>query len=408
MRSPRRLFPFAFAASSVVACGGITAGSSSDGGVGAETAGPCGAGQIDCPHGGCTDLATDLYNCGSCSLACVGSGQACVAGQCTGGTPPSPGPDGGGSSVPPNPGGPTPSGNGSTVLAISKFYYGDTDRKGVTSPDAWQAYGLNIDGKVTTKTSTDVCTLAAGATKTAQVDGTNGIDNSFGENILPIIITINGSSFSQTANENIQQGGTTMMIRLDQLGSDPDYSPLPGLGYRAGPTTSPPAWSGSDVRTIDSESLKGGNPATPSLSFVGGYMNSRVWVGVPPVDNTGFDMHFWNAEASTVPMTHVQLTMLVDANNASATQGVLSGILNTNQFVLYLQMIAGSISSSLCNGSAFQSIAQQIEQASDIMIDGTNQPGVPCNGISLGLGFDAAAVQLGSVVTLPPPANPCQ
>ena len=151
MRSLRLLFPFALDASSFVACGGITTGSSSDGGVGAETAGPCGAGQVDCPRGGCTDLATDLYNCGSCSLACIGSGQACVAGQCTGSTPPSPGPDGGGSSVPPNPGGPAPSGNGSAVLAISKFFYGDTDRSGIASPDAWRAYGLNIDGKVTTR-----------------------------------------------------------------------------------------------------------------------------------------------------------------------------------------------------------------------------------------------------------------
>jgi hypothetical protein len=100
--------------------------------------------------------------------------------------------------------------------------------------------------------------------------------------------------------------------------------------------------------------------------------------------------------------------MLVDPSNASATQGVVSGIVPTQFFIAYLQSIAGSISTSLCNGSAFSSIAQQIEQASDIMQDGTNQPGVPCDAISVGLGFDATAVQLGGAVTLPTAPNPCQ
>ena len=76
-----------------------------------------------------------------------------------------------------------------------------------------------------------------------------------------------------------------------------------------------------------------------------------------------------------MPMTHMQLAMLVDPGNATATQGTLSAVLQTTQLVAYLQQIAGSISTSLCSGSAFQSIAQQIEQASDILHDGTNQAG---------------------------------
>ena len=83
------------------------------------------------------------------------------------------------------------------------------------------------------------------------------------------------------------------------------------------------------------------------------------------------------------------------------------GLLPTQPFVAYLQKVAGSISTSLCSGSAFQSIAQQIEQAQDIMSDGSNQPGAACDAISIGMGFDATAVQLGSVTTLAPTPNPC-
>ena len=53
---------------------------------------------------------------------------------------------------------------------------------------------------------------------------------------------------------------------------------------------------------------------------------------------------------------------------------------------------------SLACGSAWQSIAQQITQAQDILLDGTNAPGQPCDGISIGIGFDG--VQIGPVQTV--------
>ena len=84
--------------------------------------------------------------------------------------------------------------------AVSKLYLGDTDRTGVTSQTAWKAFGYNLDNLVTTKNSTDVCTLAPGASKSTQADGNGGIDNSFGENILPIVITTAGSGAAASIN----------------------------------------------------------------------------------------------------------------------------------------------------------------------------------------------------------------
>jgi hypothetical protein len=55
---------------------------------------------------------------------------------------------------------------------------------------AWKQMGFNLDGKVTTATSTDVCQLVAGAEPAEQDDGQDGIDNSFGENICPILNTL--------------------------------------------------------------------------------------------------------------------------------------------------------------------------------------------------------------------------
>ena len=55
--------------------------------------------------------------------------------------------------------------------AMYTLYLGDTDRTGVTNSTAWESYGYNLDNLVTTKSSSDVCTLATGASKTTQSAG---------------------------------------------------------------------------------------------------------------------------------------------------------------------------------------------------------------------------------------------
>ena len=52
-------------------------------------------------------------------------------------------------------------------------------------------------------------------------------------------------------------------------------------------------------------------------------------------------------------------------------------------------------------------IAQQIRQAQDILDDGTQGPTKSCNGISVGLGFEAVSVKAGAVLDDPPPPDPC-
>ncbi len=67
-------------------------------------------------------------------------------------------------------------------LAMTRVNFGDSP-----TTDAWKQIGFNLDGKITTATSTDVCGPVQGATSAAQDDGQSGIDNSFGENICPIL-----------------------------------------------------------------------------------------------------------------------------------------------------------------------------------------------------------------------------
>src|SRR5688500_18114029 len=52
--------------------------------------------------------------------------------------------------------------DGVPVFAMRKMFWGDTDWNGAANANAWKQYGENVDGKVTDRTSTDVCTRGAG------------------------------------------------------------------------------------------------------------------------------------------------------------------------------------------------------------------------------------------------------
>lgn len=88
---------------------------------------------------------------------------------------------------------------------------------------------------------------------------------------------------------------------------------------------------------------------------------------------------------------------------ASGGGGIVGGVMPTAGVVAAMQSVAACISTSLC-GSAFQSIATQLEQASDIQSDGSNAPGSTCDGISFGLKFTGST----TVSSVPAPTTcPC-
>jgi hypothetical protein len=181
---------------------------------------------------------------------------------------------------------------------------------GDVTADDWKTVGFDLDGQCTTKTSTFGCTLAAGASKSTQVDGVSGIDNSFGENICPIFDTVSGTL---SCSSKIAQ----VLVETDASGT-----------------------------------------GTISLQFGG--------------------------QPLTFPIqdTYVQM---------NGSGGVLAAVAPTPGLINGMQQVAGAISLSLCSGSAFQSIAQQIQQASDILPDGLNTSGVSCSAISLGVKFSGSS-----------------
>src|SRR4029079_18094389 len=115
-------------------------------------------------------------------------------------------------------GGNPASGTTETVIAIRKLFLGETDpATGTADNTAWKKIGYNLDGIVSTKNGTNHCKVQAGGSKSAiQTDGDNGIDNSFGSNLVPIISTL-ASDPSKTISESLNDGSFTIMIRMKNL-----------------------------------------------------------------------------------------------------------------------------------------------------------------------------------------------
>jgi hypothetical protein len=361
------------------------AGGASGTGDTTATAGPTTAGS-----GGAASTASSSGSAGTTTSAGAGGAPA-------------------GDARPPSPGAMVaPDGEGSVVFAISKLYMGDTDRDG--TPDAangWKQYGFDIDGKISTATSTDLCKPVDDAAPTnVYPDGYGGIDNAFGKNTLPMLLGVD-SLYSSEQNDQILEGKSTMLLDLENLGGGTVYDPLVSRIYTGGDLGSPPLFDGSDAWPVDPSSLT--DPAditSAKVTITNSYVIGDTWVGQV---SGGFPL---TLRLTGLPIQMViqnaVIAMQLDASHTSATGGTISGVIATDAFVSAVKEAAGLFDPSLCSGSTIDSILEQVAQASDILQDGTQDPTKPCDGISIGLGFDASQVLLGPIAPpTVPPTSPC-
>jgi hypothetical protein len=279
-----------------------------------------------------------------------------------------------------------------TNFAFRHYYLGDTDRSGTASATAWMQFGVDVDGLVTTASSNDVCRLAAGASKQTQVDGESGIDNSWGANIMPIFETLD-SSFSQAYNAAVSAGTFTNMIDFLPLDAGPSGADH-AWGFEGASFPGTPTWTTSDNWPVYPDWLLDGGLASGSkIVFPGGSSDAGLWTSGAPTDFPIL-ISFGLQSAEVV----IHQASVVFVATPSTTGGVVGGVLNTQEMLGSLQATASWGDMSLACGSAWQSIAQQITQAQDILLDGTNVAGQPCDAISIGIGFDG--VQVGPVQTV--------
>jgi len=86
-------------------------------------------------------------------------------------------------------------------------------------------------------------------------------------------------------------------------------------------------------------------------------------------------------------------------------RGTISGVMATEAYLAGVRTSAGRL--GVC-GAAFDSVAEQLRQASDSPLNQTHDPNIVCDGISVGIGFEARGTgTLAEPIPVPPDPEPC-
>jgi hypothetical protein len=300
------------------------------------------------------------------------------------------GPGGGTAQPPPRPNAPATTSTTEHNFAMKEVFLGDTDTMFTKASTAWQSFGFNIDGKVTTKDSTDVCTSTSGGS--AHANPPNGLDNAFGAHVLPFLALAAPMGLSRQLSDSIQHGTFTVQfdvtgLTMDATQTNTGLSAKVYSGLLFDPATcAAPTFTTADVWPVDPSMLS--NPMdvkTAKIAFKDAYIVNGLWVNGSPgdIDLTisvlGIPLH----------LTIHKAQVTFQRNGSHLTQGLIGGVLSADEFVASLAAAAAAIPSL---GGAIGAVVPSIRAASDILTDGTNQAGKMCDGISIGLGFNAEEI----------------
>jgi len=347
---------------------------------------------------GCGGLLATLVFMAGCGAKVTVDG----GGNGDGGSASGTGGSGGGTTLPPCADGKD------VVLAMNSMLLGDADPNGAPNPtNGWKQYGFNLDGMISTKEATGLCKpIAGGSPAAVYPDGIDGIDNSFGKNILPILLGLS-SDVSVQLNKSIAQGERTYLMSISDVGGE-DCATQSTLFFGAN-LGHVPKFDGSDVWPIDATSLV--NPNDPT-NAKWEFPNTKVTQGVVLTGTpSSFDLHLYLSGLDLVlPVHRARIRFALGADQKSATGGQIGGVIAVADLTAEIQKSAAAFDASFCdpNSPTLQSILNQVRQAADILLDGTQDPSKPCEGISIGLGFTMKSAQLGPVAPPPPPPpNPC-
>lgn len=293
------------------------------------------------------------------------------------------------------------------------------------SGDRWRRFGLDLDGMNTASIDDPAECVAADGNPT--LDGDRGIDNAFGQHVLPTVVSLI-SCLEDNIALNQGLGFGTVLLRLrewngtandakvdvsvvsavdgtsleDVVGlawGGPDGATLmrPGVGGEA----PPPAWDGEDVYFVDPASLVAGDIGHPLVWKTDAYIsNGRV---VLPVD-TATTFVFLTGPGSFSLSLDGFLIADISEDGQTLEKGLLAGRFSAGELVATLEPLG------ICDQDFRASVTSLLTNNLDLRIDpmlGT--PDEPCTASSVAFSFQGIRARLAdeiAPVELPIP-DPC-
>lgn len=297
---------------------------------------------------------------------------------------------------PTKPSGPATSDSSTKTFAVNKLFLGDAPRNGgPASSTAWKKFGYDLDGKITSSSSTDVCKLPPNSDRSYKEDGDQGIDNSFGHNLTSLITGLSKTAATDLQNQ-INDGTFSLLFTVSGLSDDTKQTATGLKGYlNAAATFDPsgqkkPAFTPTEEWSVRPELLT--NPSDPTSSkvrFDDAYVASGTFVSAGSSSFT-LTLSFSNQKLDLT--IYKPIVTFDHASTTAAANGVIAGIIKTEELLSGLTSIASRLDKKFCNPNELVTITDSIRAVSDIMADGTQDPNKTCDGISIGLGFEATQV----------------
>lgn len=294
-------------------------------------------------------------------------------------------------------------------FAVQHIKLGDVDESGKKSSTEWRKIGLDLDGVSSTLGSGPHCQPAQdGKAKAIEEDGDGGIDNSFGRNIVPLF-GLGSTPPTLAMSESIAHGEFSLLLGLNGLPEGPEGADLVGSLFAAqaprdakGKPIAPSAqqWEdGSFAWDVLDTFLVSKDPLISQARLTGGTLKGNEWrtdaadvTLLVPLNGVVMELRLHGARVKAS----------FSASHEKIDNGVLAGVLFTDEFVEEFARVGPQVSPTLCSQALFDGVLQALQQSSDILKDQTQDPEKICDAISAGLMFDAALAQAASVVAADP------
>ncbi|KPK66637.1 MAG: hypothetical protein AMS21_01570 [Gemmatimonas sp. SG8_38_2] len=293
------------------------------------------------------------------------------------------------------------------------------------SGDRWRRFGLDLDG-MNTASIDDVAECVA-ADGNPVLDGDKGIDNAFGQHVLPTVVDLIACLEDNIAlNQGLGFG--TVLLRLREWNGTPNdaevdvsvVSAVDGTsmddvsdlewGGRDGATlmlpggsteAPPPAWDGEDSFFVDPSSLVAGQLSHALVWKTDAYIrDGRV---VLPVDTAATFVFLTGPGSFSISVNGFLIADISD-DGQILEKGLLAGRFSAGELVATLAPLG------ICDEGFRDSVTSLLTNNLDLRIDSSlGSPDDPCTATSIAFSFQGIQARLADAVApveLPIP-DPC-
>lgn len=241
-------------------------------------------------------------------------------------------------------------------------------------------------------------------------DALDGVDNASAQLIALVQLGLGAGNFgSSYFSTKASEGAWSFLIQVSNYNGTPDdpsvdvaLFPSTGLGGKA------PLWDGTDAWNVTNASVMNGDMTKPVYTSKGAYVTNNMLVAaIPSVALTISG----GQETITITVTGGVLTGTLTGppGHREITDGILAARWKEHDIFAALSSYRDPNQKPICTdiGFTYTTAKQAICDGLDILADATGAKSLPCDSLSLGLGFKAQEALIGGVSPPPTPTPGC-